>query len=504
MDGKASDKDLDVISTDSGVILEGEGELHAAEIKKRSLKGVFSYLIRTMLLTGVSLVAMLLLGAKLKPEEYGIYGLVVTVSGFFTIISDIGLAASIIQQKERPSVRELRTVFTVQQILAWIIFFLTLATSLLLKNYGKLNQDGVLLSLAFGISFPLVSLKTISSILLERELHFDKLIIPAILETVAFNVVAVVLAFRGFGVMSFTYAVLSRTILGVIAMLILQRWSMGIDFSWADFKRLMRVGGGFQLNDMLAKTKDDLFYISVALFLPAREYGFITWAKQWSRQPYSLTVDNITAITFPAFSRLQHDETLLRKAIEKTIFFVTLIAFPLFGGLSVMIVPFVHVFPVYLKWEPALLSLALFSLSLAFAAFSTPLVSTLNAIGKISVSLKMMVFWTVAQWAMAPLFIKWFGFNAIAIIAAVLGVTSLFVVVLVKHYVKFNFTDQVWRQTLATLFMVLVLWRTWGLWSQSIVWLALGVMLGGAIFATLILATGYRKLIAETKSLLRK
>ncbi len=501
---RTPDQDLDLSSSDIGATLEGETQLEAGEIKKRSLRGVFSYLLRTILLTGVGVIAMLLLGAKLRPEEYGVYGLVVTISGFFTIISDIGLAASLIQQKERPTLRELRTVFTVQQLLAWIVFGLILLTSLVLKQYGKLSMEGVLLSLAFAISFPLVSLKTISSILLERELRFDRLIIPAILETVAFNLVAVFLAFKGLGVMSFTYGVLVRTFLGVSAMLLLKRWSFGIDFSWADFKRLMRVGGGFQLNDMLAKTKDDLFYISVALFLPQRDYGFITWAKQWSRQPYALTVDNITAITFPTFSRLQHDETLLRKAIEKTIFFVTLIAFPLLGGLSVMIVPFIRIFPIYLKWEPALLSLALFSFSLAFAAFSTPLISTLNAIGKINLSLKMMVFWTVSQWAMAPFLLKWFGFNAIALIAAILGLTSLMVVALVRHHIRFNFVDQIWRQTLATIVMILILWQTWGLWSRSLPFLILGVVLGGVIFATLIGATGYRKVFEETRSLLKR
>lgn len=481
-----------------------EINLEAGEVKKRSIKGAVSYLMRTLLLTGVGIVAMLLLGAKLGAEEYGIYGLVVTISSFFTIISDIGLAASIIQEKHAPTTRELRTVFTVQQFLAWLIFVLILGVSLALKHFGKLNDSGVWLSLAFGISFPLVSLKTISSILLERDLRFDRLIIPAIVETVAFNVVAVVLAFRGFGVMSYTYAVLIRTVLGVVIMLSLKRWDVGIEFSWPDFKRLMKVGGGFQLNDMLAKTKDDLFYVSVALVLPQKEYGYITWAKQWSRLPYSLTVDNVTAITFPAFSRLQHDPSLLRKAIEKTIFFVTFLAFPLFGGLSVMIWPFVHVFPVYLKWEPALLSLALFSFSLVFAAFSTPLISTLNAIGKINVSLKMMVFWTISQWAMAPFLIRWFGFNAIALIAAILGVTSLFVVFLVKHYVKFDFIDQVWRQSLATLVMMLVLWKTSAIWSSSIAMLVAGVMLGGLIFATLIALTGFQKVYTETRSILRK
>src|SRR5260221_3839621 len=181
--------------------------LHADEIKKRSLKGVISYFGKTILLTGISAISLLILGAKIDPTDYGIYGIVVTISGFFTIISDIGLAASLIQKKEPPTRTELRTVFTVQQILAWIVFALIFVTSVAFQHYGKLNQAGVYLALAFGISFPIVSLKTISSILLERDLHFDQLIIPAIVESVVFNGLVFIFAVAGFCVTSFTYAV---------------------------------------------------------------------------------------------------------------------------------------------------------------------------------------------------------------------------------------------------------------------------------------------------------
>src|SRR5258708_31463330 len=79
--------------------------LHADEIKKRSLKGVISYFGKTILLTGISAISLLILGAKIDPSDYGIYRIVVTIIGFFTIISDIGLAASLIQKKE-PQIRE--------------------------------------------------------------------------------------------------------------------------------------------------------------------------------------------------------------------------------------------------------------------------------------------------------------------------------------------------------------------------------------------------------------
>lgn len=486
---KHTENEFDVVTTSQGAQLRGEAQLHPHEIKRRSLRGVFFYLFRTFLLTGITGIVQLILPAVLGPAQYGVFGIVVAISGFFTIISDIGLAASLIQKKEEPTTLELRTVFTTQQILTWSVFGLIVVTAVVLHNIGKLPLEGVYLALAFGVAFPIVSLKTISSILLERDLRFGKLVIPAIAESLVFNTIAVVLALHHFGVMSFTYAVLAQAIVGVIVMLCIKRWDFGIAFSKKAFFQLMKIGGGFELNDILAKAKDDLFYITAALLMSPQQYGYITFAKQWSSQPYSLTVDNVSALTFPAYSRMQHDPTLLRKAIEKTMFFVTLVAFPLLGGMAVMAHPFIHVFPIYAKWQPALVALSLYSFSLAFASFSTPLVNTLNAIGKISQTLKMMLFWTVSQWVLAPFFFHFFGYLAVPLIGAVLAFTSIYVVVLVKKYVNFNFIENIWRQAIASIVMVIILQMTTNVWSHSVVQFAAGIFIGAVMYVSMIFIT---------------
>jgi lipopolysaccharide exporter len=499
----SSTTDLDVVSTESGAALQ-EDFLHVEEIKKRSLSGVFSYIFRTLLLNGLAIITQLLLSGLLNAQDYGIYGLVVTMSGFFNIISDIGLAASLIQKKEEPTHDELRTVFTVQQGLTWLVFFLIMGVSLVLHRFGKLSQEGVYLAVAFGVSFPIVSLKTISSLLLERKLEFNKLIIPNIAETVVSSIVLIYCAMHGYGIRSFTYSVLVKTVVGVVIMWLMKPWDIGIGFSKKAFVQLMKVGTRFQLNDMLAKTKDDLFYLTVALFMPAASFGYITWAKLWSRLPYTLTVDNVTAVTFPAFSRLQDEPTLLRRAIEKTIFFVTFVAFPLFAGLVVMIYPFIQVYPKYMQWQPAFVSLALFSFGLAFSSFSTPLVNTLNAIGKVNQTLKMMLFWTSAQWVLFPFLYVKYGFVSVPLISAILGLTSLLVVILVKRHIVFDFFEQVWRQTLAALTMVVILMSMRHIWETSLLHLLAGVAFGGVVYLGLMLLTGFEKIMIETRSLLKK
>ena len=478
--------------------------LHSEEVKRRSIKGVLVIILKSFLLFGVAIIAQSILGGVLTPAQYGIYGIVATVTSFFTIISDIGLAASLIQKKEEPTVKELRSVFTVQLLLAWVVCFLLVITASFMNKVGKLSMDGVFLAAAFGLSFPIVSLKTISSILLERKLDFTKLVIPAVVETLVFNIVLVYLAINGYGVMSYTYAVLLKAIVGVVVMLYYKRWSMGISFSKDAFVTLMKVGGAFQLNDILAKVKDDVFYITVALVVPANEYGYITWAKQWSRQPYTFSVDNVSPVLFPSFARLQHDKIALQKAIEKTIFFITLIAFPLFAGLSIMAYPLTVIVPRYAQWQPALLSLGLFSFALAFSSFSTPLVSALNATGRVSQTLKMMIFWTASQWILFPFLFHAFGYNSVAIVGAILAVTSFAVVWLVQKETPFHFIDQIWRQAVASIVMLFVLYLGTSYWSASLSQFIIGVLCGMGVFTGMMALLGFQKTKQEIFSVIHK
>ncbi len=483
---------------------EDNAALHANEVKRRSIQGVLVIAVKTFFIFGLTLIAQGILGAALSPAEFGIYGFVVTVTNFFTIISDIGLASSLIQKKEAPTTQELRTVFTVQQLLSWIVCVLLIGSALLLKQYGKLSMEGVLLAAAFGLSFPIVSVKTISSILLERELDFGKLVITAIIETVVFYALTVYLALNHFGIMSYTYAVIAKAVVGVIVMLSFKRWKMGYAFSRKSFFALMSVGGQFQLNDMLAKVKDDVFYITVGLVVPSTQFGYITWAKQWSRMPYTFSVDNVSPVLFPSFSRLQHDTAALKKAIEKTVFFITLLAFPLFAGLSSMAYPLIRLIPHYAKWEPALFSLILFCFSLAFSSFSTPLVSALQAIGKVNKTLKMMVFWTVSQWAIFPIVFYYFGYNSVAIVGAILAITSFAVVWLLQQDVSFQFFENIWRQALASIVMIAVLYLGQAYWSQSILNFSEGVILGGVVFIAMMSILGFEKTKGEILSVLKR
>ena len=181
--------------------------------------------------------------------------------------------------------------------------------------------------------------------------------------------------------------------------------------------------------------------------LPFTEVGYIGWAKKWAEVPLRLVMDSVVRVTFPTFSRIQESKETLSRAIEKTLFGLSLVIFPISVGLLFFVRPLILIVPRYEKWEPALLSFYLFTIPSAIASLSTPLTNALNAIGKIKTTLSLMVLWTVATWVLTVLFIYYFGFNGVAMALLAITVTLWLVVRLVQRIAPFSF----WRSVRAPL-----------------------------------------------------
>ncbi|MBU1327461.1 oligosaccharide flippase family protein [Patescibacteria group bacterium] len=426
-------------------------EIDIALIKKRSLAGVVALTSRTFFLQLLAFGATFLLTIFLTPAIFGIFYVVSAIISFLGYFSDIGLAAALIQKKEPLTHDDLATTFTIQQILVAILVIFSLIFSDKIASFYRLDTSGVWLLRALIVSFFLSSLKTIPSVLLERKLAFQLLIIPQILETVCFYTVAVVLAWRGYGITSFSWAVLTRGIIGLIAMYVISPWRMSFGISRSVTKKLLHFGIPFQFNSLLALIKDDLLTVFLGKVLPFAQVGYIGWAKKWAEVPLRLFMDSVIRVTFPAFSRIQKEKELLAHAIEKTLFGLSLTIFPVSVGLLFFVRPLVYLVPRYIKWEPALFSFSLFVLGSSIASLSTPLTNALNAVGKIKVTLFLMVLWTVATWVLTVLLISYIGFDGVALALLLITTTIFLVIALVKRIAPFSFFGSIRGSLIAAL-----------------------------------------------------
>ncbi len=457
-------------------------ELDIAKVKRKSIHGIFALASRTFFIQVVSLISNLLLTIYLAPSVFGIFFVVSAAIAFLSYFSDIGLAAALIQKKEKVTNQDLKTTFTIQQILVLTTVVIALIGSNFVGKFYNLEADGVLLFQVLAISFFLSSLKTIPSIILERNLDFSKLVIPQIVENLVFNIVAVFLAIKGFGVTSFTYAVALRGISGLIAIYLISPWKIGIGFELESAKKLLSFGFPFQLNSLLALIKDDLFIAYLGKVLPLAQVGYIGFAQKWALMPLRLIMDNIIRITFPSFSRLQDEKEVLTKAIEKSIFASSFLIFPTLTGLVILSPYFIDLIPKYAKWEPAILSLAFFSINAVLSSISTPLTNALNAIGKIKTTLYLMVFWTMATWVITPILIIKIGFNGVAIASAIISTSVVLVIYLVKRHLPFSVFNAIFYPFISTIIMGIVVYFWSSILASDLLGLFVTIIIGALVY----------------------
>jgi len=271
--------------------------------------------------------------------------------------------------------------------------------------------------------------------------------------------------------MSYVAAILTRGIVGVIVIYTLAPWKVGFGFSKPTIKQLLRFGLPYQANTLMAMAKDRFLNLLLFRIIGAHGMGVIGWAQTWSQKPLRFISDNVTKVTFPAFSRLQTDYEELSKAINKMLFFSSVLIFPVLVGAGVIAKPLVEIIPKYQKWEPALLAFYLYLFNSGWAAISTPITNTIAAIGHIKLVSKLMVMWTVLTWTIIAPLAYFYGYNGVAMGVAIVAVSSIVPIWLLYRKVKFDLLNNVIKPLAASIIMgagvkgLLIAWSELGFMS---------------------------------------
>ena len=430
-------------------------EINLQEIKEKTTKNVLFLSLRNIGIQSISIIGFFLLTILLGRGEVGLFAIVaesVSILGYF---SDIGLAAALIQKRDEIKKEHLQTTFTIQQILVFIsliIVFFVYSKISVSKNYGS-AEFWIFLSLCF--SFVAASLKTIPSVLLERKLNFKLISTIDIIENTSFYFFAVLFAFLGFGVYSYAIATFIRSLLGLIIIYQKSSWPIGFSYHKESAKSLFKYGIPFQLNSFIAMAKDRLSSLLVAGIVGRDAFGILSWAQKGPRMSLSF-MDAIMKVTFPTFARLQDHKDILKKSLEKSLYFIALFVFPMTAGIALIAPDIINFIPKYSKWSPAIAPLYFYAINVAIASVTTPLTNAFNAVGKITLTTKFMIMWTVLTWTFFPILSIKFGYMGAAYATLIVGLSSFIVWFVAKKVFGVQILKTISGPALATLLMVVV------------------------------------------------
>lgn len=428
-------------------------EIDLQEIKHVTTKNVLFLSLRNVGIQAVSVIGYFILTILLGTGEVGLFAIVSETVGILGYFSDIGLAAALIQKKDKISKTELQTTFAIQQILVFlslVIISIVFSRIVPAKNYSS-KEIWIFISLCF--SFFAASLKTIPSVLLERNLDFKVISTIDIIENVSFYTLAVIFAFMGFGVYAYAIATFIRSLLGLIIMYIKSPWPFGFSFSQKAVKGLFKYGIPYQLNSLISVAKDRLSNLLVFSILGREGTGILSWAQKGPRIPLSF-MDAIMRITFPTFSRMQDHPEILKKSLEKSLFFIALFVFPAVAGIAMISPNIISIIPKYTKWAPAIIPLYFYAANVAIASITSPLTNAFNAVGKILLTTKFMIMWTTLTWILFPILTIKYGIIGTSIATVLVGSSSIVVWIVAHRLFKVNVVKTVIKPLIGSLLII--------------------------------------------------
>lgn len=391
-------------------------------LKASIMQGFGTLVIREFFLKLLSFAGQIFLARLLVPSDFGIYVIITFIIGFFGLFSDVGLSLAIIQNKEEPTKTELSEVFMLKVLLSLSLILLIWVLAPYVKLfYTTFNDSNILMLRVFSITLFLTSLRAVPVSLLERKIKYNLISALDILGVFVYYVVALTGAFLNIGVWSFILGAVIKEIAETVILYIAEPFLPHITLSFANIKKMIKFGVYVQGNGLVNFLRSSIVPVIGGRISGPYGVGLLDFSFNISLLPETVA-SNFGRVAFAGYSRIQAQRELLSSSINRSM-----------SMLSIML----YIFPVIIlsfgsvliplifseKWVPALPALYWYSAG----AFFLPVIASLGQ-GMLAIGKSKEIFWgsfmtAVFGWIIAFLFVRIFGFVAIA---ATYSLTSFF------------------------------------------------------------------------------
>ena len=300
----------------------------------------------------VQMAQMIILAHYLSTKDFGLMAIVVIFTAFGQLLFDSGVSNAVIY-KQNITQDQLSSLYWLNVMVSFGVYILLLVITPLIVYLYHQDQLGRLLPLC-GIIFLCMPFSQIYSILMQKNLMFQKISHITIVSLGIGFVVSIDLARHGWGVYAMAYGSIASSLTqSILYVYFGRKWfGLKLHFSLQDIKPFLSFGF-YQLGEKIINffsTRVDQLLIGSLLGVNA--LGFYSLAFSIIIKPVYLFNQMITRVMFPVFSNIQSNRIALKKAYLKMLEFIIFVIAPLMFGVSFLAMPIVYVF-LGEKWLPS-------------------------------------------------------------------------------------------------------------------------------------------------------
>lgn len=321
----------------------------------------------------------LILAKLLTPEDFGLVAVAGMVIETLRIFKDLGLGQALIYRQDDIE-RASHTMFFLVVGLNVFIFFCAVSLSPLAGRFFN-NSAVVPIIAIMASSLIWTSLRAVPDALINKELSFQKMVVPEMVPVGVGSIVGIGMAYQGFGVWSLVVRSLIVSIGGMALIWPYTSYRPAFQFDRGIAHDLLKYGRHIIGSSvvMVAVYNIDKFFISKIIGVGA--LGAYAMASNIANLPISQFGHIVCRLMFPVFSRMNREVSVLRSSFLRTIRYTACITFPMAIGIAMYGPDAIEAFYGE-KWSATSLPLQILAVYALFRSLSVVIYEMFKATGR--------------------------------------------------------------------------------------------------------------------------
>ena len=301
------------------------------DLAGRTLRGSLATIASQALRLLISIVATVVLARLLTPRDYGLIGMVGTVTSFFGIFKELGLDSAIIQ-RAHVTAEQISTLFWIN---AGIGLALTLVTVAIAPGvawfYGEPSLLWITAVSALAFLFSGTSVQ--HEALLRRQMRFARLAAVDISSLLAASAVGIFLAWHQASYWALVLGQLAAALTRTVGLWLSLEWRPRLRVAFSNIRSMLAFGGnltGFAFVNYFSRNLDNLL---IGRYWGPSQLGLYSRAYQLLLLPIDQISAPITTVAVPALSRLADSPDRYRRAYLRILEKIAIVTMPMMAFL---------------------------------------------------------------------------------------------------------------------------------------------------------------------------
>ena len=353
--------------------------------KGKILSGLFWRFLEQISYQGIQLIFSLFLLRILDTEEVGA---VSVISIFITIANTFiqsGFSQALMQKKEIKE-EDYSSVFYMTLALSGGIYLLFYGISPFVAEFYHLPILESLLRQMSILLFP-GAVISIQMAYAGRALQFRPIFLASFFSSLFSGVLAVFLAYRGYGSFAMAYQQISYYFFTMLILFLCLPWRPKLLFRLSSLS-LFHFGWKILFSGLLDQIWQNIYGLVIGKRYKVEELALYNRGEMFPKLLSSTLSTMISGVMFPAFSKLQEEKESLQEMAKKTIRFSAFLLFPILFGLMAVAKPFI-ILLLTKKWIGMLPYLRFLSVTYLFLPLHMCNLQLMNSQGRSDLFLKL-------------------------------------------------------------------------------------------------------------------